>query len=218
MRSRIPTSVKIAVPIIGLVAALVAVFVAAAVAKAWWSLPFDMYHVEKPQPIEFPHSVHAGDMGIDCLFCHRTASKDEAASVPSVQQCMTCHQVVSGSTEAGKAEITKLRTAFENQQPINWERVHRLPDHVEFTHEAHIRFFSTQNSILPSQVCSTCHGDVKSMGVDTQVRNLKMRDCVDCHRSGYLSYLTAESQATVLEAVKEGHMAPPPTDCFQCHY
>ena len=218
MLSRIPLSVKIAVPIVGLVFALLAVFVLASVLKAWWAMPFGMYRVQSQQPIQFPHNTHAGDMGIDCLFCHRTADKDEAASVPSVQQCMICHQVVSGSTETGKVEIAKLRTAFDNQQPINWMRVHRLPDHVEFTHEAHIRFFSTQNNILPSQVCSTCHGDVKSMGVDQQVRNLKMRDCVDCHREGYLSYLTAESQATVIKAVEEGHMAPPPTDCFQCHY
>ncbi|MBF8299539.1 MAG: Menaquinone reductase, multiheme cytochrome c subunit [Dehalococcoidia bacterium] len=199
---RVPLSVKIAVPIAGLLLGIAALFVAGAVFKAWWSLPFDMFTVKADQPIEFPHDVHAAQLGIDCLFCHRNANKDEAASVPSVQQCMICHQVVEkGPTAAGTADI-----------------VHRLQDHVEFTHEAHIRFFSEQNNINPSQVCSTCHGDVKTMGVNVQVRNLKMRDCVDCHRDGYLSYLTDKSREAVLEAVRSGHMAPPPTDCFQCHY
>lgn len=215
---RIPTSIKIAVPLVALVLGGIVLFMVAAIGKAWWSMPFPMFQVKQTQPIEFPHDTHAGKMGIDCLFCHRGAAVDEAASVPSVQQCIACHQVVSGSTEMGKAEIVKLREAYAKGQPINWMRVHRLPDHVQFTHEAHIKFFSEKNKILPSQVCSTCHGDVKSMGVDQQVRNLKMRDCVDCHREGYLSYMTAESKATVLEAVRAGHMAPPPTDCFQCHY
>lgn len=216
---RVPLAVKIAVPIVGLLLGLLALFVAAAVFKAWWSLPFSMFTVKAEQPIEFPHDVHASQLGIDCLFCHRNANQDEAASVPSVQQCMICHQVVDeGHSAAGTADIAKLREAYANEEPINWVRVHRLPDHVEFTHEAHIKFFSEQNNIAPSQVCSTCHGDVKSMGVDVQVRNLKMRDCVDCHRDGYLTYLTDQSRAAVLEAVRSGHMAPPPTDCFQCHY
>jgi hypothetical protein len=212
-------AVKVAVPLVGLLVALLMLFVGASVAKAWWSLPFSMFEVKRDQPIEFPHDVHAADMGIDCLFCHRTANTDETASVPSVQQCMVCHQTVQqGRTETGTAEIAKLREAAAANQPINWVRVHRLPDHVQFTHEAHIRFFSEQNNIAPSQVCSTCHGDVKSMGIAVQVRNLKMRDCVDCHRDGFLNYLTEESRHAVLEDIREGRIAPPPTDCFQCHY
>ena len=215
---RIPLSVKIAVPLVSLVVAAIGVFYVTAAFKAWWGQPFAIFQVAQAQPIEFPHDIHAGQLGIDCQFCHRTVGKDEAATIPSVQQCMICHQVVSGSTAAGKVELTKLKTAFDTKVPINWMRVNRLPDHVEFTHEAHIQFFTKENNIAPAQVCSICHGDVTTMKVDVQVRNLKMRDCVDCHREGYLSYLTAESKATVLEAVKAGTMAPPPTDCFQCHY
>ena len=152
--------------------------------------------------------------GIDCLFCHRTAGTDEAASYPAVQQCLFCHQLINRDSP----EVAKLITAAENNQPINWVRVHRLPDHVQFVHEAHIRFFSEQNNIAPSQVCSICHGDVKSMKVAEQVRNLKMRDCVDCHREGYLSYLTDEAKADVRAAVEEGRIKGPPTDCAACHY
>lgn len=245
-----PLSIKIAVPVIGLLLAVGVIVVAVGVFKAWWSLPFSPVEVTAEQPIEFPHDVHAsppkavvqdgsvadpqaqialsealeidpevqvGDevgLGIDCLFCHRTANSDEAASIPAVQQCMYCHQVV----ERESPEVAKLIAASENGDPINWVRVHRLPDHVQFVHEAHIRFFSQQNNVAPSEVCSICHGDVTTMKVAEQVRNLKMRDCVDCHRSGYLDYLTEDSAAAVQQAVRTGHLAAPPTDCFACHY
>ena len=166
---------------------------------------------------EIKPEAEPGDVvgvGIDCLFCHRTANTDEAASYPAVQQCMFCHQLVKRDSP----EVAKLIDAFENDQPINWVRVHRLPDHVQFVHEAHIRFFSEQNNVAPSQVCSICHGEVTSMKVAEQVRNLKMRDCVDCHRNGYLTYLTEESREDVRAAVEEGRMKGPPTDCAACHY
>ena len=166
---------------------------------------------------EIKPEAEPGDVvgaGIDCLFCHRTAGTDEAASYPAVQQCLFCHQLIKRDSP----EVAKLISAAENNQPINWVRVHRLPDHVQFVHEAHIRFFSEQNNIAPSQVCSICHGDVKGMKVAEQVRNLKMRDCVDCHREGYLSYLTEEAKEDVKAAVEEGRIKGPPTDCAACHY
>lgn len=152
--------------------------------------------------------------GIDCQFCHRLAQDTNTASLPAVQQCYFCHQVVA----TDKAEVTKIITAFESNQPINWVRVHRLPDHVHFVHDAHIRFFSEQNNVAPSQVCSICHGDVASMVIDQQVKALRMRDCVDCHRGGYFQYLTTDAEAAVKQAVESGKRASPPTDCAACHY
>lgn len=153
-------------------------------------------------------------LGMDCLFCHRTVDTDEAASFPAVQQCMFCHQVVKKDSP----EVAKLVAASENGEPINWVRVHRLPDHVQFVHEAHIRFFAEKNNVAPSQVCSTCHGQVDEMKVAVQVRNLKMGDCVNCHRSGYMDYLTEEAREEVKAAVEAGHIKAPPTDCAACHY
>ena len=166
---------------------------------------------------EIKPEAEPGDVvgaGIDCLFCHRTVATDEAASYPAVQQCLFCHQLVKRDSP----EVAKLLAAAENNEPVNWVRVHRLPDHVQFVHEAHIRFFSEQNNIAPSQVCSICHGDVTTMKIAEQVRNLKMGDCVDCHREGYLSYLTAEAKADVRAAVENGTLKSPPTDCAACHY
>jgi hypothetical protein len=122
------------------------------------------------QPIDFDHSVHTQQAGLDCLFCHRSVVASSVAGVPSIEQCMACHQVVS--TDGRQPEIEKVRQAWQKQQPIEWVRVHRMPDHVIFTHEAHVR---------AGVSCLACHGDVGSMQRVTQVRPLSMADCVNCH-------------------------------------
>ena len=126
------------------------------------------------QPIAFPHDVHATALQLDCTFCHRNADKGLNASVPAVQQCMFCHSVVTGGSENAQREIGKVREAFQDGEPIDWIRVHRVPDHVRFVHEAHIRAGFN---------CATCHGDVAKMKRVAQVRPLKMGDCVSCHRA-----------------------------------
>jgi cytochrome c553 len=121
------------------------------------------------QPIAFPHTAHVQVAQLDCQFCHRTAAVSPQAGVPAVQQCLFCHQVVR--TE--RPEIQKLIGQWEQQQAIEWERVHRMPDHVRFVHSAHIQ---------AGVECSTCHGNVGQMQVVQQVRPLNMGDCVNCHR------------------------------------
>ena len=139
------------------------------------------------QPISFPHSVHATGLQLDCTYCHRGASTGPNAWVPSIEVCMGCHGSITGAAgRPGAAEIAKVRAAWEQQQTIEWVRVHQVPDHVRFTHEAHIqRGFD----------CATCHGNVAQMTVVSQVRSLRMGDCVECHR---------QNGGT--------------TDCFKCHY
>ena len=178
------------------------------VLQAWFGVP--LFATGPTQPVEFPHTVHAGaveegGLGLDCTFCHRNVESGAAATIPSVQQCMFCHSKVSGTTETAIAEIGKFRgleedgsplaTPLESLNPIDWVRVHRLPDHVQFVHDAHIRFFATEQGLETQQVCSLCHGEVENMTKVEQVRSLKMGDCVDCHR---------EYSA--------------PTDCAICHY
>ena len=160
--------------------------------SAWLGRPVIFGFNEGPdQPIAFPHTVHVQEVGLDCTFCHRNVTKGAAATIPAVALCMTCHEVVGD----GIAEVEKLRATFEAGNSIDWVRVHRVPDHVHFVHEAHIRFFAERDGVEASAVCSTCHGDVGSMTKVKRVRSLKMGDCVDCHR---------ENSA--------------PTDCTTCHY
>ena len=171
------------------VAALALTFVI----SAWLGRPVVFGYSEGPdQPIAFPHPTHVEDLGMDCTFCHRNVTEGAAATIPSAGLCLTCHQVVGDDLP----EIEKLREmVVENERPIDWVRVHRVPDHVHFVHEAHIRFFSERDGIAETAVCATCHGDVGSMEKVEQVRDLKMGDCVNCHRDNGA-----------------------PTDCTTCHY
>ena len=180
----------------GLVTAVVVVIGLTWIVSAWFGTPIIFGSDEGPdQPIAFPHTTHVQELGLDCTFCHRQVTKSAQATIPSVSLCMTCHQAVAGSTESAQAEIKKLRDAFSDGDAIDWLRVHRVPDHVHFVHEAHIKFFSERDGVEASAVCSTCHGDVGSMEKVRQVRTLKMSDCVDCHRDNSA-----------------------PTDCTTCHY
>lgn len=123
------------------------------------------------QPLYFDHRVHVEQAGLDCAFCHRTAMQGVTAGYPDLEQCIGCHVVVSRG-ERGE-EIEKLRQAWIGQRPLDWERIHRLPDHSRFPHAAHVQ---------AGVECATCHGAVEQMGQVVQTRSLKMGDCVDCHR------------------------------------
>lgn len=161
--------------------------------RSWFGLPPNVFGAaEGPtQPIAFPHTTHVQVLGLDCTYCHREVAKESFAGVPPVEQCMFCHRIVG----QGLPEIEKLKNYYNTNTPINWIRVHRLPDSVRFVHEAHITYFTQKMNVEASQVCSVCHGDVGSMSKVNQVRSLKMGDCVDCHRQNNA-----------------------PTDCTACHY
>ncbi len=124
------------------------------------------------QPIAFSHVPHVSPekAGAQCVFCHRGVVTGAVAGIPSVEQCMFCHRVVG----QGNAEVEKVRKAWEDKQPIDWVRVHRVPDSVHFVHEPHIR---------AQLECATCHGDVGSMTQVRQVKVLRMGECLACHRA-----------------------------------
>jgi mono/diheme cytochrome c family protein len=136
------------------------------------------------QPIEFSHKVHAGDMGINCEYCHSGASKSKVAGVPSANVCMNCHKAVSSGTMTGEKEIAKIYAAVgynpktqqydQPSKPIEWVRVHTLPDFVFFSHQQHV--------VVGKQDCKNCHGDMEKKGVAHQENILTMGWCIDCHR------------------------------------
>jgi hypothetical protein len=139
-------------------------------------------HPAPQEPIHFDHNIHVNTAGLECQFCHRTTAIGGTAGYPDVQQCMFCHQVIAVSTVPAtgvsqgeaQASLDKIRTAWAQQQPVSWQRIHRMPDHVRFLHEAHIN---------AGFACETCHGNVASMGQVVQVRPLNMGDCVGCHKA-----------------------------------
>jgi len=187
----------------GGVATVIMGFVVVVLLISWFSNPPFGLGNAPDQPIAFPHTVHVAENNIQCEFCHRNVTKGAAATVPAVETCLFCHKDIDGGTVTGQEEINKVRTAFETDTPINWERVHRLPDHVRFIHEAHIRYFTDETigvkygingeelteSPDVAQTCTICHGDVANKEVvePKTGQSLKMGTCVDCHRVNSIS-------------------------------
>jgi hypothetical protein len=121
------------------------------------------------QPIPFSHKLHAGANKIQCLYCHSGADKSRHATIPSSNVCMNCHSVV----KTDSPHIQKLKKAYDEGKPIEWVRVHELPDYVYFSHKRHV---------AKGVSCETCHGNVKEMDRVEQKAALTMGWCMECHR------------------------------------
>lgn len=138
------------------------------------------------QPIAFSHKIHAGENGIDCNYCHSGARHSKTSGVPSANVCMNCHTYINSGTTTGTEEIAKIydaigfdpetRTYIEDyeQKPIEWVRIHNLPDLAYYNHSQHVNVAGLE--------CQTCHGPVEEMDVVEQHAPLTMGWCVDCHR------------------------------------
>lgn len=150
-----------------LLSAYFAGFLLLAATLAWfWPAP----HRETDQPIAFPHTVHAGRLGLACDFCHDTAARGDRAGMPAVAKCLSCHRSIA--TE--KPQIQKLLEHQQRSEPIRWRRLHDLPDFIYFSHKRHIK---------GGLECAACHGGVEQMEEMRRVRSLQMGWCVSCHRS-----------------------------------
>jgi hypothetical protein len=168
---------------------LLAIPITAVLARSYFLAP--TAYPTPTQPITFPHVTHVTGLGLDCTFCHRMATPQALVSVsgattpekgdfteetgggaylPALQQCMFCHKVIPTTN---KPDLQRLVDAFNTGTPIEWKRVHQMPDHVHFVHSVHIN---------AGFQCSTCHGDVGKMTVATRARDLRMGDCINCHQ------------------------------------
>jgi mono/diheme cytochrome c family protein len=169
------------------------------------------------QPIAFSHKVHAGDFKIDCNYCHTGVRTSKNANIPSVNICMNCHSSIvkiTGATDLS-TEIQKIYDAKANNQPIEWVRVHNLPDLAYFNHAQHFNVGGIQ--------CQTCHGPVEEMEVVRQYANLTMGWCIDCHRTteiradnGYYDKLVELHSAGSKDAMVVEDIGG--LECAKCHY
>ncbi len=128
------------------------------------------------QPIFFRHDIHAGQDRIPCMYCHYTAAVSSEPGIPPVQTCIGCHQIIAGTTDSHRAEITKVRTAWRDKKPPEWIRIYAVPDFVHFPHMRHIKVLGTD-----AAACANCHGDVARQPQISQVSTLKMGWCIRCH-------------------------------------
>ncbi len=170
------------------------------------------------QPIAFSHKLHAGDYKIECQYCHTGVSKAKNASIPSANICMNCHTSIikiTGATEPS-VEIQKIIDAIENDEPIEWVRVHNLPDLAYFNHAQHYKVGAIE--------CETCHGQVEEMEVMRQYANLTMGWCIDCHRTtdvntkgnAYYDHLVELHSKVSEEPLKVEDIGG--LECSKCHY
>jgi len=176
------------------------------------------------QPIKYSHELHAGVMKIDCQYCHSGAYKSKNASIPSLNVCMNCHNAVK--TES--PEIHKIYDALgydaktrtydsTKAKPIQWVRVHNLPDLVYFNHSQHVK--------VGKIICQTCHGPVQTMKEVYQYSPLTMKWCIQCHKRTDVNYkgnAYYDKMVAVHEMIKRGEKMTVANmggiECGKCHY
>ena len=176
------------------------------------------------QPIPFNHRFHSTDLRIDCMYCHSGTERSVSGVVPPLEVCMGCHRIAG----TGLPPIEELRGYAQRNEPVPWRWVNKLPEFVQFSHQAHLR-----NAID----CAECHGPVEEMDRVYQWAPLTMGWCLECHRGAprdtdfatdhVLSTLHPPPRAP--EDRQEDSFYPKnidsqygdfrgPTDCAACHY
>lgn len=207
-------------------------------------LPGNQVGYEPVQPIAFSHRLHAGELQVQCLYCHSGAERSRHAGIPAASTCMNCHRFVMATRGAVRAEdelaqqenrsprriispeIQKIyaalaldanmqRDSSKPLQSIVWTRVYTLPDFVYFDHRPHVN---------AGVACQTCHGPVETMERVRQVGELSMGWCVNCHRGVDANGLDGKGNFTSAPAPAANSLKPAPrrvyasTDCSTCHY
>ena len=169
------------------------------------------------QPVAYDHSFHAGDLGIDCRYCHTYVDRSEHANIPDAATCMNCHNAILPESPA----LAPVRASVESGEPIEWVRIHETPDYVYFNHAVHVN---------RGVSCVECHGQINEMETVYHAKSLTMAFCLDCHRNPESAVrpldkvfdLTwrAESEESQLahgaEIVNDWKITPP-TSCSGCH-
>ncbi len=167
------------------------------------------------QPVPYSHKLHAGNLGMDCYYCHYTVYKAAFAAVPTSETCMNCHARVKPASPL----LEPVRQSYATGQPVQWVKVHRLADYVYFNHSSHV---------TAGVSCVSCHGRVDQMVQVKQVKPLNMDFCLECHRNP-APYLRPPNLVTKLDWVPDRDPAEigreiiaqkhinPPVNCNGCH-
>jgi hypothetical protein len=201
-----------------LILALFALVVpAAAVGGVWyWFSPrFTDVGYRPVQPVPYSHRLHAGELRIDCRYCHASVEFSAIANVPPTQVCMNCHRVV----KVDSAALEPIRQSAKTGAPMRWVRVHKLPEYAYFDHHAHVR---------SGVGCVTCHGHIEEEDVVQQAEPLSMGWCLDCHRNPQpnlrpvseitnMTWKPAKDPAARARQLASLRPVRPPVECSGCH-
>lgn len=205
--NHVPIAVALALPAAG-IAVVFAIWY-------WFSPKFTDVGYQPVQPVAFSHQLHAGQMGMDCRYCHNTVERSFHAAVPPTATCMNCHASVVPDSPL----VAPVRESASTGEPIEWVRVHMLPDYAYFDHSAHVG---------AGVGCNDCHGRIDQMPIVRQAQPLSMSWCLDCHRNA-TENLRPRDQITNMAwdtatAEYDPHSDPtrtrtvdPPQHCGGCH-
>jgi Cytochrome c7 and related cytochrome c len=199
------------------IAAVGAVAGGLAVAGVWYyfSPRYTDVGYQPVQPVAYSHKLHAGELGINCLYCHASVERSPVAVVPPTQVCMNCHRVVKQNSPMLQA----VRDSMTSGRPLRWVRVHDLPGFAHFDHRPHVR---------AGVGCASCHGRIDQMEEVAQAEPLSMGWCLDCHRNPD-PFLRPEHEVTNMDwspsrdqlqsaaRIKAEKRLQPPVDCTGCH-
>ena len=169
------------------------------------------------QPVPFSHKHHAGELGIDCRFCHASVASSSYAGMPDTQTCMTCHSQIWKDAPM----LQPVRSSYTANQPLRWNRVNEVPEFVYFNHSIHIN---------KGVGCSSCHGRIDEMPITWKAKDFEMQWCLSCHRHpaenirplaqvfkmDWTQADTTPAQGAALmkaRGIKTDHL----TDCSACH-
>jgi hypothetical protein len=170
------------------------------------------------QPVQFSHLHHVLDDGIDCRYCHTSVETSSFAGIPPTKTCMNCHSQIWQSAPI----LEPVRASFREDRPMQWIRVHDLPDFVYFNHSIHVK---------KGMGCETCHGRVDQMPLMKQENSLQMEWCLDCHRNpqnyvrpreevftmGYRPPEDPAERSGLVAKLMDDYKIKPSTDCSTCH-
>ncbi len=213
-RFHFPTWVDRARPLLGAVAAVAPIYVITMLYYGGSPQTTDVGYSPQ-QPVPFSHEQHAGQLGIDCRYCHTTVEGAATAAVPPTQTCMNCHARIATQTP----KLLPIRQSIATGRPVHWVRVHDLPDFVYFNHSAHV---------TRGVSCVSCHGRIDQMVQVYQAKSLAMGWCLECHRHPEpnlrppeyvtdLDWSSSEDPLVLGRRLREKNNINPSTDCSTCH-
>lgn len=170
---------------------------------------------EPKQPVPYSHALHVGKLGLDCRYCHVGVETTAYASIPTAETCMACHKSIATK----RSTLEPVRSSYADGDPIEWVRVHKLPDFAYFNHGAHVS---------RGVGCVECHGRIDKMETVSQVADLSMGWCIDCHRDPEprlrpkelvtaMDWEPAEDRTELGRKLRELYNLNPSTDCTTCH-
>ncbi|HEY5553076.1 MAG TPA: cytochrome c3 family protein [Opitutaceae bacterium] len=176
---------------------------------------------EPVQPVPFSHALHAGQLGMDCRYCHVGVEKSAHSTIPASQTCMNCHTPGMMPVNTNNPRLAPVQVSFESGVPVPWVKVHQNPDYVYFNHAVHVN---------RGVSCVECHGKVNEMEVVRHEKPLSMAFCLECHRdpAGRIrdprDVFNLDSQTLVAQGrLEEAHKfikdwnVIPPQSCSGCH-